>query len=41
MVLSMLPDTTRASPFGSVVVVGYQRPAFMAGKAVHVFEIAS
>jgi hypothetical protein len=41
MVLSMLPETTRASPLASVVAVGYQRPAFMAGYALQVFDTES
>ena len=33
-VVSMSPDRTSTSPFGSVVVVGYHRPAFMFGSRV-------
>ena len=32
--VSMSPDMISTSPFGSVVAVGYQRPAFMSGSAV-------
>ena len=28
------PETTSASPLGSVVTVGYQRPAFISGTGV-------
>ena len=37
-------DATRddqTSPFGKVVLVGYQRPAFMSGMCVHVFKNGS
>src|SRR5262247_2458327 len=39
--LSMVPDTTSTSPLERVVTVGYQRPAFMAGRLVQVFENGS
>ena len=37
MDMSIWPETTSASPLGSVVTVGYQRPAFMSGTGVQLF----
>ena len=37
MEVSIWPETTSTSPFGRVVKVGYQRPAFMSGTAVQLF----
>ena len=31
------PETTSASPLGSMVTVGYQRPLFISGMAVNTF----
>ena len=31
------PETTRTSPFGSTVTLGYKRPAIMSGKRVQTF----
>jgi hypothetical protein len=37
----MLPETTSTSPLASVVLVGYQRPAFMSGSWVQVLATGS
>jgi len=37
VLVSTIPETTTRSPLGSVVAVGYQRPAFMFGSRVQVF----